>query len=106
MPHSLHSWNSWTFCSDGREAGRPCGEEGQGQGKGQEGRSVCERSVWCVSADAASLFPYVIRSPMRNAQPTMEWLLSPITQEEFFSQYWEKKPLFISRKNKDYYGDL
>ncbi|XP_031571088.1 ribosomal oxygenase 2-like [Actinia tenebrosa] len=33
-------------------------------------------------------------------------LLSPTTAEEFFSEYWEKKPLFMQRKEPEYYGTL
>lgn len=33
-------------------------------------------------------------------------LLSPTTAEDFFSKYWEKKPLFLQRKDPEYYGSL
>ncbi|MEO8300169.1 MAG: cupin domain-containing protein [Rhizomicrobium sp.] len=33
-------------------------------------------------------------------------LLSPFSEEEFRTQYWERKPLVISRNNPGYYGDL
>lgn len=36
----------------------------------------------------------------------LEYILHPISIETFFTQYWEKKPLFIERKNKDYYKGI
>ena len=33
-------------------------------------------------------------------------LIDPINIDTFFSEYWEKKPLIISRKEKGYYSDL
>lgn len=33
-------------------------------------------------------------------------LISPITENDFFSSYWEKRPLIIHRNNLNYYGDL
>jgi ribosomal protein L16 Arg81 hydroxylase len=37
-----------------------------------------------------------------KAKKVFEWLISPISISEFFSEYWEKKPLLINRKNKKY----
>lgn len=33
-------------------------------------------------------------------------LIHPITPEEFFAEYWEKKPLVVHRDDPDYYRDL
>ncbi len=33
-------------------------------------------------------------------------LIHPTTPEEFFSEYWEKKPLVVHRDDPDYYRDL
>ena len=33
-------------------------------------------------------------------------LISPLPSEQFFSEYWETKPLCISRKQGDYYEPL
>jgi ribosomal protein L16 Arg81 hydroxylase len=35
-----------------------------------------------------------------------EYLIQPISLDVFFSQYWEQKPLHISRNNLDYYSGL
>src|SRR2546425_12670835 len=33
-------------------------------------------------------------------------LISPCSREQFFSEYWETKPLRISRRQPDYYRSL
>ena len=33
-------------------------------------------------------------------------LIAPITRDQFFSEYWEKKPLRISRHQPDYFKSL
>src|SRR5580700_121580 len=33
-------------------------------------------------------------------------LLDPISTETFFAEYWEQKPLFVSRGNPGYYAPL
>jgi ribosomal protein L16 Arg81 hydroxylase len=43
---------------------------------------------------------------MSNVHFDFEYLIQPISSDVFFSQYWEQKPLHISRKNRDYYTDL
>ena len=35
-----------------------------------------------------------------------KWLIHPITPQVFFTEYWEKKPLIVKRKNKDYYKKI
>ena len=37
---------------------------------------------------------------------TLGSLVSPLSEQEFIADYWEKKPLIIHRGNPDYYGDL
>jgi hypothetical protein len=41
-----------------------------------------------------------------SAEKLFSSLISPTTSEDFFSQYWEKKPLHIQRKDPQYYGSL
>lgn len=45
---------------------------------------------------------------MCPSQPnsSFEWLLNPLSKEEFFADYWEKKPLVISRRQPDYFSSL
>jgi ribosomal protein L16 Arg81 hydroxylase len=38
--------------------------------------------------------------------PTLRWLISPIEKEQFFSEYWEKRPLVIHRNQPDYFSSL
>lgn len=40
------------------------------------------------------------------APPSLEWLLHPVPVETFLSEYWEKKPLHISRNDPGYYSRL
>ena len=35
-----------------------------------------------------------------------DWLIYPLRREEFLSQYWEREPALIHRRNKDYYKRL
>lgn len=41
-----------------------------------------------------------------TADASLEWLIHPITKDEFFCEYWEKKPLIVKRRQSDYYADL
>eukprot|EP01051_Picozoa_sp_SAG22_P002098 SAG22_NODE_90_length_21067_cov_8.490843_2_plen_563_part_00 len=52
-----------------------------------------------------------VEDSRETAQRKLEWLLSPMTPEVFFEQYWEQKPLLIRRKAgsgraEHHYGDL
>ncbi|XP_020665844.3 ribosomal oxygenase 1 [Pogona vitticeps] len=44
-----------------------------------------------------------IQHSRQRAAKLFEWLLSPISPQCFFDQYWEKKPLLIHRHNPNYY---
>lgn len=47
------------------------------------------------------------RSPSHFRETaTVASLVSPVSEEEFYARYWEKKPLIIDRQNPHYYGDL
>jgi ribosomal protein L16 Arg81 hydroxylase len=37
---------------------------------------------------------------------SFEWLISPLSKEDFFADYWEKKPLVIKRGQPDYFSSL
>ena len=41
-----------------------------------------------------------------RSNSSFEWLLSPLSKEEFFADYWEKKPLVIKRGQPDYFSSL
>ena len=34
------------------------------------------------------------------------WLLHPLSTDDFFTGYWERKPLFIQRHDSEYYRGL
>ena len=38
-----------------------------------------------------------------GSQINCEWLLSPLSESEFFTDYWGRKPLYMRRKNGKYY---
>ncbi|XP_060617205.2 ribosomal oxygenase 1 [Anolis sagrei] len=42
----------------------------------------------------------------KQAGKLFEWVLAPIPPQDFFDQYWEKKPLLIQRHNPRYYREL
>lgn len=37
---------------------------------------------------------------------SLQTLVAPVPEAEFRAHYWEQKPLFVSRGNPDYYGNL
>ena len=39
----------------------------------------------------------------KSAGEVFAWLIAPISLEQFFSEYWQKKPLLIKRKDREYY---
>lgn len=41
-----------------------------------------------------------------RASMLFQWLISPIPAKTFFRDIWEKKPIFVQRKNPDYYKGL
>ena len=38
-----------------------------------------------------------------TARALFEWMIHPITVQDFYENYWEKKPLLIQRDDRDYY---
>src|SRR2546427_13199629 len=37
---------------------------------------------------------------------SFEWLISPVGKQSFFQDYWEKKPLVVSREQRHYFESL
>ncbi len=37
---------------------------------------------------------------------SLEWLISPVSKKHFFQDYWEKKPLVVGRKQRNYFESL
>ncbi|PYV07421.1 MAG: hypothetical protein DMG26_00140, partial [Acidobacteria bacterium] len=37
---------------------------------------------------------------------SLEWLISPVGKQSFFQDYWEKKPLVVSREQRHYFESL
>jgi len=38
--------------------------------------------------------------------PSLKWLISPISQEVFLEEHWEKQPLVVKRNQPNYYSSL
>ena len=47
-----------------------------------------------------------VKKSLTEVAPSLEWLISPISKQAFFSQYWEKQPLVIRRDQADYFASL
>ena len=42
----------------------------------------------------------------RDDQPSLEWLIAPVSAAEFFGGYWEKRPLVVPRGQRNYFEGL
>ena len=38
--------------------------------------------------------------------PSFEWLINPVRKKVFFTDIWEKKPLTVCRKQRNYFESL
>lgn len=47
-----------------------------------------------------------VQDSRERAAKLFQWLIAPVSSQEFFDQYWEKSPLLIHRHNPNYYQDL
>lgn len=56
----------------------------------------------CFAISGQEIAETEIDSAVRGRQ-FFEWLIAPVTSEEFFRDYFEKKPLIIKRNRADYY---
>jgi ribosomal protein L16 Arg81 hydroxylase len=46
-------------------------------------------------------------SPSRpQTGPSLEWMMSPVSKQIFFEEYWEKQPLVVKRSDRDYFASL
>src|SRR5689334_4794111 len=41
-----------------------------------------------------------------EASASLEWLISPVSKEVFFNEYWDKQPLVVNRRRPDYFSGL
>ncbi len=48
----------------------------------------------------------LVVSRHKEQERSLAWLLHPVSREEFFTEYWEKRPLVIRRKQPDYFSPL
>ena len=49
---------------------------------------------------------FIYEDSKKVGKNLLAWILSPIKVKEFFENFWEKKPLYISRNNNEYYNEL
>ncbi|HEY6160160.1 MAG TPA: cupin domain-containing protein [Bacteroidia bacterium] len=42
----------------------------------------------------------------KETDPSLEWLISPLSSKEFFNTYWENKVLVLKREQNDYWKEL
>lgn len=41
-----------------------------------------------------------------KAEPSLDWLISPVSKQAFFEEYWEKRPLVVNRNESNYFSSL
>lgn len=61
-----------------------------------------------MSHSAAIRKPIPIEGEAVRSGPgfSLEWLLAPVSKQQFFEQYFEKQTLVVRHKNKDYFREL
>ncbi|XP_006792672.1 ribosomal oxygenase 1 [Neolamprologus brichardi] len=66
-------------------------------------------TVECVSAEPLETLLAdlaKVNNSRERASKLFQWLITPIPDKMFFRETWEKKPIFVQRKNHDYYKGL
>src|SRR5215472_8151015 len=41
-----------------------------------------------------------------ESRASLDWLISPVSKDVFFSEYWERQPLVVTRQRPGYFGGL
>uniref|UniRef100_A0A3Q4I400 Bifunctional lysine-specific demethylase and histidyl-hydroxylase n=1 Tax=Neolamprologus brichardi TaxID=32507 RepID=A0A3Q4I400_NEOBR len=72
---------------------------------------ICQNQVTveCVSAEPLETLLAdlaKVNNSRERASKLFQWLITPIPDKMFFRETWEKKPIFVQRKNHDYYKGL
>ncbi|XP_008395684.1 ribosomal oxygenase 1 isoform X2 [Poecilia reticulata] len=65
-----------------------------------------EESVTAESLDALLTELTSVNNSKERANKLFQWLLKPVPAKFFFRETWEKKPVYVQRKNPDYYKGL
>uniref|UniRef100_A0A3B3X598 Bifunctional lysine-specific demethylase and histidyl-hydroxylase n=1 Tax=Poecilia mexicana TaxID=48701 RepID=A0A3B3X598_9TELE len=65
-----------------------------------------KESVTAESLDALLTELTRVNNSKERANNLFQWLLNPVPAKYFFRETWEKKPLYVQRKNPDYYKGL
>ncbi|KAM4712579.1 ribosomal oxygenase 1 isoform 2-T2 [Anableps anableps] len=65
-----------------------------------------EKSVTGESLDALLTELTRVNNSRERASKLFQWLIKPVPAKYFFRETWEKKPVYVQRKNPDYYRGL
>ncbi|MEQ2205556.1 Ribosomal oxygenase 1, partial [Xenoophorus captivus] len=65
-----------------------------------------EESVTGECLDAVLTELTKVNNSRERASKLFQWLIKPVPAKSFFRETWEKKPVFVQRKNPDYYKGL
>ncbi|XP_014913150.1 ribosomal oxygenase 1 isoform X1 [Poecilia latipinna] len=65
-----------------------------------------KESVTAESLDALLTELTRVNNSKERANNLFQWLLNPVPAKYFFRETWEKKPVYVQRKNPDYYKGL
>ncbi|XP_004550525.1 ribosomal oxygenase 1 isoform X2 [Maylandia zebra] len=77
--------------------------------KEENQKEVPHVTVECVSAEPLETLLAdlaKVNNSRERASKLFQWLITPIPDKMFFREIWEKKPIFVQRKNPDYYKGL
>jgi hypothetical protein len=66
---------------------------------------MAHRAVQAIPQSGAESHKRVAAS-LSAPDASLEWLIHPISKETFFSEYWEKKPLLLKRKQPHHFDSL
>lgn len=76
---------------------------------GSYGWSIVRLSIKLVCLiilNHTSIYESEITNPMSSPKLSLERVLDPVSPVQFFDEYWEQKPLHLSRDDTSHYGDL
>jgi ribosomal protein L16 Arg81 hydroxylase len=85
--------------------------KGQGPSAAVTGAETCHWGAALVPPTMPTLANKYARMyeeslPASRFQPSLSWLISPVPNERFFQQNWEKRPLVVNRDQACYFSSL
>jgi len=100
---------------------KPEAKESKNKGKGAKGKKALKRKPESTNGEikkrkftdeqlmaALDEVDEVEEEPgsLEKGDSAMEWVIAPTSLQDFYKDYWEKKPLHIKRTNRQYYKDV